>query len=88
MLFLHNVMGIVDVQTFVYSYTHFASAVGGTRPTPERFLHFFEMHGTEFKFIDTISGENVARAKDRITPALKSTTPNISIVRDANNSCI
>ena len=33
---------------------------------PERFLHFFEMHGTEFKFIDTISGENVARAKDRI----------------------
>ena len=24
------------------------------------------MHGTEFKFIDTISGENVARAKDRI----------------------
>ena len=66
LLFLHNVMGIVDVQTFVYSYTHFASAVGGTRPTPERFLHFFEMHGTEFKFIDTISGENVARAKDRI----------------------
>ena len=27
LLFLHNVMGIVDVQTFVYSYTHFASAV-------------------------------------------------------------
>ena len=66
LLFLHNVMGIVDVQTFVYSYTHFASAVGGTRPPPERFLDFFEMHGTEFKIVDAISGENVPRAKDRI----------------------
>ena len=66
LLFLHNVLGIVDVNTFVYSYTHFAAAVGGTRPTPERFLDFFEMHGTEFKIVDAISGDNVGRAKDRI----------------------
>lgn len=66
LLFLHDVMGVTDVQSFVYSYTHFANAVGGTRPPPEKFLDFFEMHGAEFSIASSIGGGQVALAKDRI----------------------
>ena len=66
LLFLHNVMNITDVQSFVYSYTHFAAAVGGTKPAPQKFTDFFEMHGTEFAIAGTIDGGHVPLAKDRI----------------------
>ena len=50
----------------LYIRTHFAAAASGTKPTPEKFLSFFGMHGTEFKIIDAITGSNVDLAKERI----------------------
>ena len=66
LLFLHQVMGVTDVRSFVYSSSAFAGAVHGNVPLPQKYLDYFEMHGTEFALKATIPGDQADNVKDRI----------------------